>query len=220
MSLDDNSHQSPELNAAAIEQLFAELSDELERRGQRAQLFVVGGAAMALAYDATRSTKDIDAAFEPSTAVRESAALIAVERGLPADWLNDAAKGFFPGADPDPRTVFESEWLLVQVASPKYLLAMKLHSGRLENDRSDAVILYRLAGFTTAEQGMELLESTYGAHHLSPRHRYIVEEVAGAANAERAAQLAATAAGLRARQDHIDDRPPPHPEPPRRGMSL
>jgi len=34
-------------------------------RGVVADVFVVGGAAMALAYDATRVTRDIDATFVP-----------------------------------------------------------------------------------------------------------------------------------------------------------
>ncbi len=37
------------------------LGDELTRRGVRGQVFIVGGAAMALAYSSRRVTKDIDA---------------------------------------------------------------------------------------------------------------------------------------------------------------
>ena len=47
---------------------------------------------MALAYDARRTTRDIDAAFEPSTVVREITAVIGRNHGLQNDWLNDAAK--------------------------------------------------------------------------------------------------------------------------------
>jgi hypothetical protein len=42
------------LDAARMTALFQELSDELGARGQTAAMFVVGGAAMALAYDAAR----------------------------------------------------------------------------------------------------------------------------------------------------------------------
>jgi hypothetical protein len=88
-------------------------------------LFVVGGAAMALAYDRDRLTRDVDALFVPAPEVRRIAEEMSGPHGLEPDWLNDAAKGFLPGADEHPRTVFESESLLVQVASPEYLLAMK-----------------------------------------------------------------------------------------------
>src|SRR5256714_3821944 len=49
------------------------LSEELVRRGTRAEIFIVGGAAMALAYDARRSTRDIDAVFEPHGMVLDEA---------------------------------------------------------------------------------------------------------------------------------------------------
>ena len=45
--------------------LLAELGQELDARGVKAQLFVVGGAAMALAYNMRRTTADVDGVFEP-----------------------------------------------------------------------------------------------------------------------------------------------------------
>lgn len=174
-----NSH--PELTGRRLLDLFGQLSAEMERRGEQAQLFVVGGAAMALAYDAARSTHDVDGAFEPSSAVRAASVVIAADRELPVDWLNDAVKGFLPGDDPSPQTVFESESLLVQVASPEYLLAMKLYSGRVENDRADAVKLFQIAGYSSADQAMKLLSDTYGDQLLTPRHQYLAQEVAEAA---------------------------------------
>ncbi|MDR2373685.1 MAG: hypothetical protein LBD77_06245, partial [Bifidobacteriaceae bacterium] len=62
---------------------------------------------------------------------------IGLERGLQPDWLNDAAKGFLPGPNDRRQTVFESESLPVQVPSPEYLLAMKLHASRDERDPQD-----------------------------------------------------------------------------------
>jgi len=49
-----------------IRALLDDLSAELAARGARAELFLVGGAALAVAYDATRSTRDLDAVFIPS----------------------------------------------------------------------------------------------------------------------------------------------------------
>ena len=42
------------------------LDDELKRANVRAEVFIVGGASMAIAYDARRSTIDVDAVFAPS----------------------------------------------------------------------------------------------------------------------------------------------------------
>jgi len=78
------------------------LGEELANNGVRGQLFIVGGAAMALAYSTRRVTRDIDAVFEPKSAIYAAATKVAEERGLPEDWLNDAAKGFMPGADEHP----------------------------------------------------------------------------------------------------------------------
>ena len=63
-------------------------------------MYVVGGAAIALAFDERRATRDIDAVFEPKSVVYEAAAVVAEQLRLPAGWLNDAVKGFLEGDDP------------------------------------------------------------------------------------------------------------------------
>ena len=80
-----------------IRALLDDLSAELAARGARAELFLVGGAALAVAYDATRATRDPDAVFIPTDIVRQAATAVAEHRGLTEDWLNDAVKGFLPG---------------------------------------------------------------------------------------------------------------------------
>ena len=87
------------LGREEIRALLDDLSAELAARGARAELFLVGGAALAVAYDATRATRDLDAVFVPTGIVRQAAAAVAEHRGLTEDWLNDAVKGFLPGPD-------------------------------------------------------------------------------------------------------------------------
>lgn len=53
------------LGRAELEEAFTALGERLARRGVVADVFVVGGAAMALAYDASRVTRDVDARFVP-----------------------------------------------------------------------------------------------------------------------------------------------------------
>jgi hypothetical protein len=101
--------------------LLDDLSAELAARGARAELFLVGGAALAVAYDAARATRDLDAVFVPAGIVRQAAAAVAEQRGLAEDWLNDAVKGFLPGPDPDAQRFYSSDSLIVDVASPRYL---------------------------------------------------------------------------------------------------
>lgn len=54
---------------------------------------------MALAYDQERLTRDVDALFVPVPEVRQIAEDMSAAHGLEPDWLNDAVKGFLPGAD-------------------------------------------------------------------------------------------------------------------------
>ncbi len=166
------------LSGADIHALLGELSVELCERGVKADLFLVGGAAMALAYSTRRATRDVDAVFEPKQVVYEAAAVVGERQGIGADWLNDAVKGYLHGPDPGARAVFENDGLRVDVASPRYLLAMKLRAARPE-DVEDIRVLYAACGFDRAEQGLELVREAYPGP-LPPRVQFMTEELFGA----------------------------------------
>ena len=74
---------------AELERAFTALGERLVRRGVVADIFIVGGAAMALAYDAARVTRDVDAMFMPHGIVHEEAMQVADDLGLPRWWLNE-----------------------------------------------------------------------------------------------------------------------------------
>lgn len=162
-----------------IIEAFEALAAELERRGLKGRVFVVGGAAMVLAYSRETATRDIDAIFEPKAAVYEAARKVAAERGLPDDWLNDSVKAFAPGEDPDQRVMFTTPSLEVAAASPEYVLAMKLLASRVEQDAGDIRILYERCGFKTPEEGLELLDRLYPDRPKQPRTRLLLEELFG-----------------------------------------
>jgi hypothetical protein len=82
------------LSRSSILTALTALSAELGKRGVLGEVCVVGGTTMVLAFHARTSTKDVDAIFEPSSDVRSAALAVAEKLGLPADWLNDAAKRF------------------------------------------------------------------------------------------------------------------------------
>jgi hypothetical protein len=163
-----------------IRALLDDLSAELKARGARADVFLVGGAAIAVAYDEARSTRDLDAVFLPTEVVRDAAAAVAERRGLVPDWLNDAVKGFLPGPDPDAQRFYSSDSLNVDVASARYLLAMKLFSARVEIDADDIAFLYRQVGFSTVEEGLDLVESVYQGRPIQPKVQFLLEEIVGA----------------------------------------
>ena len=156
---------------------FRALDGELGRLGTRADVYVVGGAAIAIAYDARRATADVDAVFVPSAEVRRAAGLVAERLDLPEDWLNDAAKAFIPGDDPGRTRVFEGDNLQVAAASAMHLLAMKLLASRAERDQDDIRFLYSLCGFTTAREGLDLVASAYPSRVIPARTQFMLEEM-------------------------------------------
>jgi hypothetical protein len=120
------------LGRAELERAFSALGERLAHRGVVADIFVVGGAAMALAYDATRVTRDVDARFVPHGIVLEEARRVADNLGLPPWWLNEQATAYISGKDdPGKRRVFDHPGLRVMAASPEHVFAM---------NRTDAVL--------------------------------------------------------------------------------
>jgi hypothetical protein len=98
----------PLLDRRAIEDAFTRLGDRLVGRGVIGDIYVFGGAAMALAYDARRATRDIDALFKPHGIVLEEARIVADELGLPDWWRNEQASAYVaPGGDQSARRVFD-----------------------------------------------------------------------------------------------------------------
>lgn len=146
---------------AQILRALRALGEELTGRGVRGQIFIVGGAAIALCYSTRRVTRDIDAVFEPKAAIYEAAFDIAAELDLPDDWLNDAVKGFLPGKDEDARPLADIEGLEITTASPRYLLAMKLIAMRFGEDDEDIEVLIRECEIKNAEEALGLLEHMY-----------------------------------------------------------
>lgn len=51
------------------------LGERMTAIGVVGELYGVGGAAMALAYDLRRTTRDIDAVFEPNSVIYREASL-------------------------------------------------------------------------------------------------------------------------------------------------
>jgi hypothetical protein len=166
---------------ATILNALQALGEELANEGVRGQIFIVGGAAMALAYSTRRVTKDIDAVFEPKSKIYAAATKVAEALGLPEDWLNDAAKGFMPGNDEHPRPLPEIRGIEVTTASPSYLLAMKLMAMRFGEDDEDIQTLLREAGISSANEALALLERLYPLQEPPLKTRFFLEQLFGSA---------------------------------------
>lgn len=164
------------MDRAEIMAALTALAAELNRRGVSAEMYVVGGAAIALAFDERRATRDVDAVFEPKSAVYEAAAAVAEDRGLPPGWLNDAVKGFLAGEDPAAAPVLDLPGLRCLAASPQTLLALKVLAHRVGEDEDDLRLLADELGLERAEQVLAVAERVYG-DRLDPAARFFVEQV-------------------------------------------
>ena len=141
------------LTKADIRRALEALAAALPPSPSAPELWVVGGAAVVLLYDARETTKDVDAfSLDPGTApiLRAAAAAVADQLGLPDDWLNDGAKGYVHGLAPG-QVLIEAPGLVVRSVAVPQLLAMKLSAWRDDLDVADArLLLSRIAGDRTA----------------------------------------------------------------------
>lgn len=168
------------LTRSAILDAFSQLSEELGKRGVLGELNIVGGTAMILAFNARNSTKDVDAIFEPAAEVRKAAAVVAANLALPAEWLNDAAKGFLsPSGDFTPIETLDLPNLRIQAPTPEYMLAMKVLAARtgVAGDAPDIAFLIRLLGLSDCGMVMQIVQRYYDPSRILPRSTFLVDEI-------------------------------------------
>jgi len=155
------------LSADDIRTALSALGEELARNDDdRAELVIVGGAALVLLFQARESTRDVDAYFVRPAAsrLRDAVERVAMRLDLPADWLNDGAKGYIVGLTKG-ELLHQSPSLLVHAASLPQLLAMKLAAWRDAIDRADAALLLgQLSG--SREEIRAALKSFLAPHQL------------------------------------------------------
>ncbi len=164
---------------AELERAFTALGERLARRGIVADVFVVGGAAMALAYDATRVTRDVDATFLPHGIVIEEARHVADALGLPYWWLNEQASIYISGKDdPGKRRVFDHPGLRVMAASPGHIFAMKALAARTR-DVDDLRLLADIIGVESADEALQICADFYPGEPVPQRSVAVLRELFG-----------------------------------------
>lgn len=135
---------------------------------------------MALLYNRSRLTRDIDAIFEPKMLIYEHAQQMADEYpGLPKDWLNDGVKGFMPDLvlETPAVEVFSGPGISVGVASPEYMFAMKASAARSEVDRQDLRYLLARLDIGSVAAAFDLVERYYSRSRLTPKSQFVIEEI-------------------------------------------
>ena len=125
MEISNSFNKKKDLRKEDIFALLDNLNEELRLKNICGDLYLVGGAVMCMAYDARQSTHDIDCVFEPKMDIYDSVKKIARDKGIQEDWINDAVKGFM-GYNQEFIDYLELSNLKIKIASPEYLLAMKI----------------------------------------------------------------------------------------------
>ena len=170
---------SAKLTRADIHRLFELLDAELAREDVVGEVYLVGGAVMCLALDARAATRDVDAFFRPARVIRQAAARVAGQLGVPDHWLNDAVKGFLSArGEYDP--FLERDHLRVFVARPEYLLAMKCVSMRLGEefqDLDDVRFLLRFLNIDSVDVALDIVRRYFEDNQIPPKTRYALEEL-------------------------------------------
>jgi len=169
----------PPLSSLDIRRLLELLNDELRTAGCAAELYLVGGAVMCLAYSARHSTIDVDASFRPSAEVRRAAARVAARAGVEVDWLNDGVKSYL-STHGDYAPFLERDHLKVLVAQPSYLLAMKCLAFRIGeefHDEADIRFLLRLLDIATYEKAVAVIGKYYPLDQFPPKTFYALAEL-------------------------------------------
>jgi Nucleotidyltransferase of unknown function (DUF6036) len=166
----------PLLTAEILRRALSALDQRLRRRRLTADVFVFGGAAMVLGFDARPSTRDVDAVWQPHSAVLEEAWNVAEELGLPRSWLNEQASAYLPaGARTGGAIAFQGAALRVTLASPELLLAMKVRAGR-RGDLADIRTLAEHLELDSSDAVLELAERVFGEEVVG-RQRLTVEDL-------------------------------------------
>ena len=160
-----------------LTELFTDLAERLADRGVTASVYVIGGAAISMSFDARRATRDIDAVvLDGHGALMEEVRSVALDRNLPSTWLNEQAAAYVsPLPDPDALVVFDHPALRVAAASAAPLLAMKMAAAR-PTDVEDIKMLAAVLDLTSPDQAVAVFERVFPGATLGDRQRLVVTD--------------------------------------------
>lgn len=159
-------------------ELFERLNEKLKKMEVKAEITVVGGAALCLGFNAREATKDVDCLMVPSSQVRRAAEEVAQETGSPSDWINDGAKGFMANVPKESASFLSLSNLEIIIPPADYILAMKCLSARFDSkDAEDARFLISHLGLKNPEEVFATVERYYPRKRIPPKTGFFIEEI-------------------------------------------
>ncbi len=166
------------MRSSEILMYLEQVNEQLKQQQSRGEICLFGGAVMCLVFQSRDNTKDIDAIFAPTREFYAIIKNVADEHHLPADWLNNAVKGFVSSRH-DVRLFRKLSHLDIFAASPAYMLAMKCLAARTyeSKDVDDIRFLLNHLNIQTVERALSIVEQFYPRHRILPRTAYLLEEL-------------------------------------------
>ena len=149
---------------------FAKEFKKLSKRKAKIEIIIIGGGSALLNYGFRDSTYDIDAILFERSLTKEASRTIARKYDLPDDWLN---ADFMKSDSYSDKLFFHSEYYKtfancvdVRTVTGKYLLAMKMKSGRIyKRDLSDIVGIIKYEDLTK-DMIVDAVVELYGSYDI------------------------------------------------------
>lgn len=156
-----------------------ELSVRAHSKGIAADIYVVGGAALALKYFDRDATVDIDARARKWDLLLPIVEEIATDFDWVPNWFNVKASQFVPtlGKDAEWVHIYSYGEVNVFVASAEVLLMMKLAASRRGRDYRDAELLMATTGITNLQELEDLFSTYFPGDVLPSKALRMLEEI-------------------------------------------
>jgi hypothetical protein len=143
------------LDGTQIEQCLGFLGQKLSEMQTKATIILLGGALMVTQVGNRKSTQDIDVVVATNDrrayqTIQQAILLVAKEKKLPASWMNDDVTIVVDqiGKPKAPRLWKTFSNLMVYIPEFEYILALKLFSGRPQDDRDIQALSQKLHIYT------------------------------------------------------------------------
>jgi hypothetical protein len=158
-----------------------ELSVRAENKGIAADIYVVGGAALALKYFDRDATVDIDARAKQWEMLQPIVEEIANDFDWAPNWFNVLATQFVPalGKDAEWVHIYSYGGVNVFVASAEVLLMMKLAASRRGRDYRDTELLIATTGITNLQELEDLFGKYFPGDVLPLKALRMLDEILG-----------------------------------------
>jgi hypothetical protein len=156
---------------AEVEEGLRALVEELVASGVTSTIHVVGGSAIMLHVEREDLTNDVDALYSSTADIQAAIRRVGETKRWTDTWLNDAATTWVSHYDTDDdwEIRFTRGDVLIRVAQPLLLLAMKLLAGRGQRDAMDIDLHPQECAIGSFDDAVTEFDKYYPTETIAPR---------------------------------------------------